>query len=54
MKRRRSIQEIDRPRTSILDDDRISKKGKREESKELMKKKQVWGRIEKNEFQFNM
>lgn len=45
MKRRGSIQEIDRSRISILDDDRISREREREESNELIKKKQVWGGI---------
>lgn len=53
MKRRGSIQEIERPRTSIPDDDRISRESGREGSNELMGKKQVWGGIgKKNEFQF--
>lgn len=45
MKRRGSIQEIERPRTSIPDDDRISRESGREGSNELMGKKQVWGGI---------
>lgn len=47
MKRRGSIQEIERPRTSILDDDRISRERGREKSNELMKETQVWGGIGK-------